>query len=786
MLSLRLFGGLDLAGPDGPVSGRATQRRRLALLAVLAVARGRPVTRDKLVALLWPDADSERARHALADTVYVLREALGEDVVIATGDALSLNPDRIRCDVMEFESAVENGERPRAASLYETGGAFLDGVHLSDAGELERWIESVRDRLTSSYRETLEALANEAAAHGDLAGAVRWWRKLAADNRLSSRVALELMRALAAVGDRAGALEFARVHEAIVHSELESAPDAAVTAFADELRALRPSPPAAVMSEPVSPRALSTITNGDTRADEPVAAPSTAAMARRLSSVTRRTRWFATLVVIVPLAIIGARRALHSSVEPLPARGVSHTPSDSRVAVLPLINVSGDKKNESFVDGMTEELTTALARIDGVRVAANTSAMAFKGVRMDIRQIAESLRVSYVLEGDLQLIDGRIRLNVRLIDAASGSTRWTAKYDATLTDAFAIQDSIGRSVARALEIRLVSDDRRGHLARQRRPDPVAYDLYFRGHDPTLLRTDSGTRAGIGYFSKAIARDSTFAAAYAGLSHMYNSLARGGGSTPRLVLIDSAYAAARKAVSLDDSLAEGHTFLAFAEMAKQDFRDASVHLNRALELDPHDLFARAFLAVLYNWAGRHEEAIAEYRRAVDIDPSALNRTNLAHALFFAGHDDEALAELKPLREVRPPMRRMGQITSEIYLHKRMWKAAVDEMRGADDAGAPNRAALGLALGKSGDRAGAMKILEELKERQRSETAGAFHVAIVYLGLGDLDQTFAWLDKALDDHSVTYIVMDPTFAPLHKDPRFQQFRLRLGVDAIQFKQ
>src|SRR6478672_5644934 len=205
MLSLRLFGGLDLAGPDGPVSGRAAQRRRLALLAVLAVARGRPVTRDKLVALLWPDADSERSRHALADSVYVLRDALGDDVIIVNGDALSLNPNAISSDVVDFEDAIEKGDRERAVSMYEAGGAFLDGIHLSDAVDFDRWAESVRARLAAAHRDALDALANEASARGDSAAAVAWWRKLAAADPLSSRVALGLMRTLADSGDRAGA-----------------------------------------------------------------------------------------------------------------------------------------------------------------------------------------------------------------------------------------------------------------------------------------------------------------------------------------------------------------------------------------------------------------------------------------------------------------------------------------------------------------------------------------------------------------------------------------------------
>jgi tetratricopeptide (TPR) repeat protein len=353
-----------------------------------------------------------------------------------------------------------------------------------------------------------------------------------------------------------------------------------------------------------------------------------------------------------------------------------------------------------------------------------------------------------------------------------------------LTDAFAIQDSIGRSVATALEIRLASGGRSRRLARHMTSDPVALDLYIRGHDPSLSRSISGQRAAVGYFSQALAYDSTFAGAYAGLAHAYITLARGAGtSLPRHELVDNAEKAARKAVALDDSLGEAHTSLAFAKLTTQDFRAASAELKRALELDPDDFFARTLGAVLYNWSGRHEDAVTELRRVVDADPS--HRIDLAMALFFAGHDDDALRELEPLRALRPPLRRTPQLASEIYLHKRMWKQAVDEFTTSIDSGTPMSAALGLALGKSGDRDGAMRILQELKERHHAGTGSAFQVAMVYVGLDDYDQAFVWLDKALDDHSVLFTIMDPTFAELRKDPRFARFRQRLGVDAIQWK-
>jgi DNA-binding SARP family transcriptional activator len=239
MLSLRLFGGLSLevTGDDtaGAIPVRATQRRRLALLAVLASGNGHVVRRDRLVALLWPEADQERARHLLADSIYVLRSALGEDVILGTGDGLHLSSARVVCDVVDFTRAFDAGDWTRAVDLY--AGPFLDGFHIAKASEFEHWTDTTGDHLASQYRHALEQLAVAAGERGDRAAAVRWSRQLAAADRLSSRAALRLMHALADAGDRVGALRFAQAHEHLVRSELSTSPDEAITAFATELRA---------------------------------------------------------------------------------------------------------------------------------------------------------------------------------------------------------------------------------------------------------------------------------------------------------------------------------------------------------------------------------------------------------------------------------------------------------------------------------------------------------------------------------------------------------------------
>lgn len=246
MFRLKLLGGAVIEGPAGPLTGRVAQRRRIALLASIAASRGRPVSRDKLMALLWPDATSERARHLLSDSIYLVRKELGESAVVATAGDVRLDDEVVSSDVGDFEQALLEGRLEEAASVY--GGPFLDGFHIDDAPEFEHWLDAERDRLARSYAQLLETLAQERESAGDFAGAATWWRRLAAHDPTSGRVALRVMRALEAAGDRAGALQHARTHSLLLREQFGLDADAEVSELAEKLRSAEvprrpPTPP---------------------------------------------------------------------------------------------------------------------------------------------------------------------------------------------------------------------------------------------------------------------------------------------------------------------------------------------------------------------------------------------------------------------------------------------------------------------------------------------------------------------------------------------------------------
>ncbi len=238
MYRLRLFGGISLEGHSGPVGGSVSQRQPLALLSLLAASSNAALSRDKLVAYLWPETDAEHARHRLSVMLHTIRKTLGAESVLSVGDDLRLNPEVLSSDVSEFQAALENGDWASALDLY--AGPLLDGFHLSDAPAFERWLDGEQGRFATLYTEALESLAEQAETEGDAPQAVKLWRKLAAHDPYSSRIALRLMQALEAAGDRPGALQHAQIHKTLVQEELGVEPDPEVAALAGQLRVQPP------------------------------------------------------------------------------------------------------------------------------------------------------------------------------------------------------------------------------------------------------------------------------------------------------------------------------------------------------------------------------------------------------------------------------------------------------------------------------------------------------------------------------------------------------------------
>lgn len=773
---LGTLGALTLVGPeDDIVLGKhGHHRRRLALLAVLAAAGEAGRSRDQLLLLFWPDASESRARHSLDQLLYALRGSIGESVFVGV-NPVCLNPELVISDVGTFNAAIGRGDFEAAVDAYR--GPFLDGFYLSDAPEFELWVERERSRLATRYAESLERLARNAEAARDHATAVRWWRKLTEADPLSNRNATGFMRALMDAGDHLAALQYAEQFEEIVAAELGTTAGPAVADLVTQARA----------QSRIKPDAASTPAASRVRSEPSTAQHSAAAtsVAQQQPEPSRRRRVAARLIgslVVVALLIVIATSLRRVGGTAPPAA------TEPSIAVLPLANVSRNPEDATIVDGIGEELIVTLAKIPGLRVIGRSSALLFKGSDASTQRIADSLGVSYLLDGSVQKTGSQLRVHVRVLSSHDGSTRWAETYVRELRDVFEVQDDIARAVAGELGLQL-GVAKGTLLRRQPTRSVVAYELYLRGNDGTLLRSDSAARTGLEYFRQAVGLDSAYAAAWVGLGRMHMRLANSAGSPNRERYYALAEEFVRKALALDDSLAEGHAALGALRMISFDFPSAERQLARAIELDSSSSRPYEFMVTLDLWTDRPADALAHAQRAVALEPlSPSANAELANALVGNDRCDEALRTLETLSRLKPPLLRAIVLTALCQARRQRWTEAIAVLRPSAERGVPFTVGLfGYLLARSGNREEALRIEGKLLEQERLDGGVAFEIALVNAGLADFDTAVTWLERAIEDRSLigapslstTVAIMGPVFEDLRRHPRFENLRARLGL-------
>ena len=768
---LQTFGTFSLVGPGNEtiLGTHGHQHRRLALLSVLAAAGKNGRSRDHLLLLFWPDATQARARHSLEQLLYAIRNSVNEDV-FAGVNPVRLNPEVIGSDLEDFNAALERGDFESAAREYR--GPFLDGFYLSDSPEFEHWLEGERARLARSHTSALERLAQNAEAANDHAAAVQWWRKLVEADAVSSKSATGLIRALMNAGDHAAALRYAEEYQTLVARELGTGVGPAISDLVAEVKAHSRITASPKKSEPAEARTPIVSASAGKVDDPSEKSPSPAPHRRR----NVRPRLFSAIGIAAALivAAIAWPRAGTDKAE------ANASDTRSSIAVLPLANVGGNASEASFIDGLTEELMAALARIDNLRVIARTSAFAFRNSTIGARAIADSLGVSNVLEGSVQRSGSRLRVQVRLVDGRDGSTRWSETFNRELVDIFAVQSDIATAVARQLDLRLGSGAVQ-NLRRGSTRNIAAYDLYLRGRDPIHLRSpsDSGKLAALGYLKQAVALDPNFAAAYAYMPYWYSSLSRATDLDSTRKLRRLADSAARTALRLDPGIPESHVASGISQLlGSGSLSGAEAAFRRALELGATTR-AREHLANVLLWTGRKEEALAENLRAAQDDPlSASAAADAGRSLCFNGRYAEGMARLARLSTVRPPLQRMKQYFAFCHAMNGEWQKAVALSGDADTES--GMGFHGYYLARAGDSAGAREVLDRLLERWKKTKRGSGNVAMILAGMGDYDGAFDWLNRSELDHwAARADVMYPIFDRWHDDPRFDQAARRLGV-------
>jgi serine/threonine-protein kinase len=438
------------------------------------------------------------------------------------------------------------------------------------------------------------------------------------------------------------------------------------------------------------------------------------------------------------------------------------------------VNLSPDGADEYFSDGMAEEIMTALSKVDGLRVAARTSAFAFKRKGESIGEIGRQLGVGTVVQGSVRRAGERLRVTVQLTDVKDGYHRWAETYDRDRSDVFAVQEEIAQAIVAALRLQPRPEDTT--IVVRPTADLAAYDLYLRGRHAVNQRTGGSMVRAVEHFERAIARDTGFAQAYAGLADAYVLL-------PGYTVLGSseawpkARAAAERALALDSTLAEAHTTLAYGTfMFGADWRAAAQGFRRAIALDPGYAVAHHWYGDFLGGRGDLEGFLREMRLAHALDPlSRQISTELARALWTLGRHEEAITQLQHVLRTDSTYAEAHVTLGRVYLQQGRLVEAIGayrkgvEFRGRD---ALDLAELAYACAVAGRTSEARELLVELEERSRSRFVPPSAFAIVHMGLGDDARAFDWLERAAVERDgwLAEAIFYPTFNPLRSHPRY----------------
>ena len=459
---------------------------------------------------------------------------------------------------------------------------------------------------------------------------------------------------------------------------------------------------------------------------------------------------------------------------------------DKKIAVLPFANFTGDTDNDYFCDGLAEELLNALARIKGLKVAARTSAFSLRGKNVDVGEIGTTLGVDTVLEGSVRKSGNRLRITAQLISAADGFHIWSGQYDRELRDIFDVQEEITLAIVDSLKLNLLGDQR-SNVLRRSTENTQAYSLYLHGRFLWNKRTTEDVIRAIRCFEEAIDLDPNYALAYTGIADCYNA---SGFSydlgLPVSEVISRAKSAAGRAFEIDETLAEAQTSLAYAKLLFDwDFEQAEALFRRALELNPNYANARHWYTHLLIAQSRFDEALRESERALELDPlSAVMNTHLGWHFVCTRENDLAIAQFNRTLTMDPEF-----VVAQWYLALAFEQAgryseaetAFREALLSTNQDLIIRADAAHLYAVSGQHERALSELTELQTLSQTKSVSSFGLALICVGLGDDDQAFGYLEKAVQEHSemLIYLNVDSRFDWIRSDPRFRVLINRVGL-------
>ena len=778
MIELRTLGTLELISAETRAAGSVlAQPRRAALLSYLALASPRGFhRRDTLFALFWPECDADQARHSLRQSVYFLRHALGANSIVSRGDEeLALAPDQVACDVWSFDAAVDEGRPAEALALYR--GELLAGFHISAAPDFERWLDEERSRLKQRAAEAAWALAAAREREGDAAGAVEAARQataLASPNETALR---RLMVMLERLGERAAAVRAYETFAGKLEAEYALEPSAETTALAGRIRS-----DASVAAERHSqPRAGVTASSLRLLPDGAVSPLTEGSRPLSAGLVRSRSSRRVVLLAAALAVLIAVCWAIWNQLQP-------EIPEIRRLAVLPLANLTGDERQQYFVEGMHEALVTELSQIPELTVISRQSTVQFEGSDQPVPVIARELGVDALLEGSVFRARDSVRITVQLIRADPEGHVWAGTYHGVLRNAIALQGEVARAVGRAIHVRAAAASPARLAASSVSPD--AQEAYLQGlyhlerqmGTVDLSRSDRlvALRTAVDNLENAVGLAPEWAAAHARLARAYHWIAS---SYDELAseFYPKSKAAAQRALELDPNEAQAHASLGFVLFSHEwDWENAEREIQRALVLDPnsHEWIYARFLTA----AGRYDEAATHYRKAEERNPLSLYlKGQLAEAYSCAGRHDEAIAELEELKARTgsdPPPWLEAAFGGE-YLAKGMHSQAIAALKSAVTLSDSTPYAVGLlahGYARVGRVEDSRRLLAWLEQRP-----GLWFAPELYTELGDTARALTMVQSAFEERSsaVLYLRCSTAYPGLRNKPPIREIMRQIAV-------
>jgi serine/threonine-protein kinase len=458
------------------------------------------------------------------------------------------------------------------------------------------------------------------------------------------------------------------------------------------------------------------------------------------------------------------------------------------IAVMPFVNMSADPENEYFSDGLSEELINALTKIEKLRVVARTSSFAFKGEKIDLREVGQKLNVKTLLEGSVRKAGNRVRITAQLISVEDGYHIWSERFDRNMEDVFAIQDEITEKIVTKLKASL---DVPVESQEVRRPENMeAFDLYLRGRYYWNNFSPEVINKIVNCYEQAIDKDPNYALAYAALAEVYVMLASGFDILPSREAMPKARKAALKALEIDPTLAEAHVSLGLvATWYDWDRKAAKKHFQKALELNPDSVGAHQWIECYLTFLeGEFDKGIAHLQRAQELDPlNLLIKNRLGYMYYYLRDFERSIDLFQKIVDLEPnnPLAYHGLM--DAYGQKGMYEEAVTEGEKALAMGVravAHLGVLGFYYALAGKKEKADELLTELKERSKKGCVSSFWVGTIHLGLGETDKAFAWFEKAYQerDSNLIYITIPPPFDSIRPDSRFKQLMKKMGLENL----